>query len=424
MKLTATKDISPYQFAVFRIIFGLYLTVHFANLLPYGTELFSYDGVISDPRLNPLHGIFLNPLVSFGSPFSIKWFLGISILLSTLFTLGICRRPVSLMLWFVWACLFNRNNLISNPGIPYVGLILVMCAVIPSGDELSINPFTRRRNRGTDDKWFFPGYVYWGAWILLAAGYTFSGIIKLQSPSWENGEAIRMLLENPLARPSFLRDLFLESPEILLKAMTWGALGIEIVFVFASFHRLTRLWAWLLMIGMHLGIVMLVDFADLTLGMLMIHFFVLDPDWFRSPRKLAGKKNIVFFDGVCHFCNKTIKFLVKEDRSRMLYYSSLQGETFQSLGNGELDPNWLKSIVFFEAAGETDQRMHTGSSAVARLLICMGGFWQIVGRFLWAIPGPVRDFGYEFIASRRYKWFGKYDEVCAIPDPSERERFI
>ena len=44
--LKGTKPISPHQFAVFRVVFGLYLTVHFGQLFPYAGELFSGEGVI------------------------------------------------------------------------------------------------------------------------------------------------------------------------------------------------------------------------------------------------------------------------------------------------------------------------------------------------------------------------------------------
>ena len=48
------------QFALFRIFFGAFLTWHFIALIPYGPELFSNEGIISDPALNPTYGIFPN----------------------------------------------------------------------------------------------------------------------------------------------------------------------------------------------------------------------------------------------------------------------------------------------------------------------------------------------------------------------------
>ncbi|MEJ6830928.1 MAG: hypothetical protein QNK61_12115, partial [Akkermansiaceae bacterium] len=58
-----------YQFTFFRIVLGSYLLWHFLGLLPYGTEIFSDQGIISDGSLN------FTPQVSFLSspaPFSLS----------------------------------------------------------------------------------------------------------------------------------------------------------------------------------------------------------------------------------------------------------------------------------------------------------------------------------------------------------------
>ena len=119
---------------------------------------------------------------------------------------------------------------------------------------------------------------------------------------------------------------------------------------------------------MHVGITLLVDFADLTVGMLMIHWFTLDPEWFRSPRKLVGKKNIVFFDGVCAMCSGTVKFLIREDVNKMLHYAPLQGEAFNEINDPPVQKSILSSIVFVESFGEQNYRTYTKSTAVIRIL--------------------------------------------------------
>ena len=422
--LTATKPISSYQFALFRIGFGSYLIIHFVHLVPYGEELFGRSGVVGDPSLNPLYGIFPNPLVWFDTQTFVTSYLVMAIVLSVLFTFGVLRRTTACLLWFIWASLFNRNNLISNPGIPYVGLILIFTALLPCGDRLSLRHIVVGKASTRDNEWHYPAFIYWTAWFLLAVGYSFSGLVKLGSPSWVNGEAIRLLLDNPLARPGVIRDLFLNLPVIILSMMTWVTLALEIIFLPMSFYRRTRFWIWLLLIGMHIGITLLVDFADLTLGMLMIHWFTLDPEWFRSPRKLKGKKNIVFFDGVCVMCNSTVKFLIEEDFNKMLFYAPLQGETFKEINDSRIQKSSLRSIVFVEAFGEQNYRIYTKSAAAIRILYCIGGFWKLMGWALFLIPKPLRDTGYTLVADHRYKWFGQYDTVCKIPDQSERQRIL
>src|SRR5687768_11568694 len=110
-----TKEISPYQFACFRILLGGYLLVHFAFLIPYGPELFSNQGVMSDPKLNFTYGILPNPLEHFDTPLAVTMFLCLMVALSFCMAIGVLRRTSAALLWFGWACLFNRNNLISNP---------------------------------------------------------------------------------------------------------------------------------------------------------------------------------------------------------------------------------------------------------------------------------------------------------------------
>ena len=44
------------------------------------------------------------------------------------------------------------------------------------------------------------------------------------------------------------------------------------------------------MVIMHLGILVLIDFADLTCGMLMVHAFTFDPAWLRTRRGFSRTK--------------------------------------------------------------------------------------------------------------------------------------
>lgn len=124
----------------------------------------------------------------------------------------------------------------------------------------------------------FPAGVYWAAWALLALGYAFSGWTKLQTPSWIDGRALEHVLNNPLARPGFARDAMLQFPDAL-RLLTWMTLALELLFLPVSFHRTGRLIAWVAMCLLQTGILFLVDFADLSAGMLMVHLFTFDPAW-------------------------------------------------------------------------------------------------------------------------------------------------
>ena len=266
--------ITPQQFGVFRIAFGIYLTLHFVALLPYSAELFSRAGMLGDARLNFTYGLLPNPLEHWDSPTSATGFVAALAVLSFSFTIGFCRRFAGVIVWFGWACLFNRNNLIINPSLPYVGMLLLLSVLVPAGEAFSA---TRAKN----DRWAFPAGAYWTAWALLAVGYAFSGWTKLQSPSWIDGTALAHVLNNPLARAGFPRDTLLLFPGAL-QLLTWATLALELLFLPLSFYRTTRLLAWSTMCSLHIGILLLVDFADLSVGMLMVHLFTFDAGWVRA----------------------------------------------------------------------------------------------------------------------------------------------
>ena len=275
----AIAPVSGRQFAWFRVIFGLYLAIHFAHLVPWGAELFSRDGVLPTADLNPTYGILPNVLAVWDSAQFVTAFLLTLVGLSILFCLGIWRRTAALLLWYGWACLFNRDVLISNPSIPYVGLLLLLTVLVPATEPL--RAFRRETPTG---EFYVPGAVYWTAWALLALGYAFSGVVKLGSPSWIDGTAVWHVLQNPLARDSWLRDVMVSAPPWVFRLMTWNALALELLFLPLALWRRTRPMVWLAMVGMHVGIVALLDFADLSAGMLMAHLFTIDSRWLAFAR--------------------------------------------------------------------------------------------------------------------------------------------
>lgn len=401
------SPISPYHFAFFRMVMGCYLLAHFISLIPYAAEVWGPSGMIPDPRLNMTAGILPNPLAWLNSDGFGTGFIITLALLSVAFIIGWQRPMVSLLLWFGWACLLDRNNLIANPGIPYVGWLLLVCAVAPKGEPLSVS------KRRSDAPWALPRVLYIGAWILMAAGYTISGIDKWLAPSWRDGSAIVHLLENPLARDTSLRTWILGWPDALHRIMTWCILAMEVLFLPLALFQRTRLFAWLGMVSMHLGILCIVDFADLTVGMLMIHLFTLDERWLRASRT---NNAVVFFDGICGLCNNFIDLLMQEDRGRVLYFSPLQGSTAQERIAEHLALP-VETVIY-----QRNGRTFTKSSAALRILSDIGGVWKVM-TILLVIPAFMRNAVYDLVARNRYRWFGK-KESCRMPTPEERARFL
>lgn len=273
--------VSANQFKIFRLLFGLYLTHHFISLSSYSTILFG-SGMIADPYMNPTwetwSSLVPNVLIPV-TDIAMHNFVNMMAMCSVFFTIGILQNMNAFFLWFGWASLFNRNNFIGNPGLPYVGWLLLACTIIPNPGLLWEDFFVQTKHSKT---WKMPTLIFWSAWFLMALGYTISGIDKLQCQSWLDGSALHHVLDGVLARDNVIADMTLhliKEYAWLNKFMTWSSLFLEISFLFFGLFDRLRFWYWIAYMTMHISILMLINFTDLTLGVMMIHLFTFDHRW-------------------------------------------------------------------------------------------------------------------------------------------------
>ncbi len=288
-----------------------------------------------------------------------------------------------------------------------IGWLLLALTLIPIGEPLSGKNIK-------NDEWYMPYYLFWGAWLISGLSYTISGIDKFMSPSWQDGSAIIHIIHNPLARDWILRDILLLLPEYILYFQTWFALALEISFGLFCLFRKGRVTGWCLLLIMHISILLVLDFADLTLGVLMFHLFIFDSNWFK-PKQTSVKK-VVLFDGVCSFCNSWVNFLITHDLNKELHFSPLQGEYAKSL-NLNKDLQDLSSIAFLY-----NGIVYSRSKAIILILRQLGGIWFFLLVFL-IVPQAILNLFYNIVAKNRYKFFGK-KETCRIPTEEEQNRFL
>ena len=132
---------------------------------------------------------------------------------------------------------------------------------------------------------------------------------------------------------------------------------------------------------------------------------------------------IVLYDGVCGFCNGSVRWLIERDREERLHYAPLQGETAAALRerHPEIQTS-LDTIVFVEATPFAE-RVWLRSTAVFRALRELPVPWRWFALLRWLLPRALWDVAYGAFARRRYRWFGRL-EACPIPPPELRARFL
>ncbi len=376
------------QFAVFRLIFGLYLVWHLVALLPWGAEIFSAQGVLPDRALSPLINLFPNIFLLSDSSLFVSLCLCAGVVCSVFFLIGKFDRIAAVLIWYLWACLYARNPLIANPSLPFIGWLLLAYALTPSRTSSAAN-----LTKGCS--WRLPAEIYLVAWVVVSCAYLYSGYTKLTSPSWVDGSALSHVLANPLARDTVLRTFLLSLPQSFLKIATWSALALELSFAPLALSRRLRPFVWLSMAGLHCGLLLLINFSDLTAAMLIVHLFLCDPAWIRSPQPA---NEAILFDGECGLCHWLVRLVLQEDGSAQPFcFAPLHGNFCQAKIPDEVCRTWPDSIVVLDA----ENNLLTRSTAVIYVMKRLGGLWYAAAMILEFIPKALRDLGYAFVAAAR-----------------------
>ncbi len=127
-------------------------------------------------------------------------------------------------------------------------------------------------------------------------------------------------------------------------------------------------------------------------------------------------KQIVFYDGDCGFCNRTVAFVLKNEKSQDLYFTALQSEfAKQFFLERHVTHIDLETFYIF-----SEGNLYERSDASLALSKHLRFPFSLAQYFKW-IPKSIRDSVYNRIARNRQKLAGNY---CFLPDTEQGKRFI
>ena len=134
---------------------------------------------------------------------------------------------------------------------------------------------------------------------------------------------------------------------------------------------------------------------------------------------LPKDKQLILFDGICNFCNKSILMIIKHDTKDKFVFASLQSDIGKEITNYlGIDISTIDSIILYKPS----IAYYIKSTAAIKIMNQFNGLWK-TSYFLWIFPEFIRNKVYDFIAKNRYKWFGK-KEACMIPTIEIRAKFL
>ena len=139
---------------------------------------------------------------------------------------------------------------------------------------------------------------------------------------------------------------------------------------------------------------------------------------------MSAANPIILYDGVCGLCNRLIQFLLKHDKEGRLRFASLQSDfAAKVLGRHGIDATDLDTVHVVENYDQAGERVLQRSDAILRAGRELGGMWGASSSLAQVVPRRLRDLVYRFVATNRYRVFGKYD-TCMLPDPDQRSKFL
>lgn len=127
-------------------------------------------------------------------------------------------------------------------------------------------------------------------------------------------------------------------------------------------------------------------------------------------------RKIVFYDGDCGFCNRSVQFVLDHDEDQDVCFATLQSdfarEFLSSKGVKTVD---LSTFYYYDG-----QRVFQKSTGALRVLNEFSWKWKWL-KLGYVLPRFLRDAMYNFIARRRHRLA---PTACALPTLEQRKRFI
>lgn len=130
-----------------------------------------------------------------------------------------------------------------------------------------------------------------------------------------------------------------------------------------------------------------------------------------------SNKTILFFDGDCGLCNRSVKFILRKEKDKKLLFSPLQSVFAKSMLKKHQAEINVDSMVLLE-----EGKLYLQSSAALRITKYLKGLWPAMMIFI-LVPPFLRNAVYNYIAKHRITWFGMAN-YCDMMTAELKKRFL
>src|SRR5699024_5230485 len=97
---------------------------------------------------------------------------------------------------------------------------------------------------------------------------------------------------------------------------------------------------------------------------------------------------VILFDGTCHFCSRSVQFILKRDTQAIFQFASRQSAVGQTYLQNFNIPRETDSLVLIE-----NNQYFLESTAALKICQHLKGLWKLCGVFR-IVPPPIRNVVY------------------------------
>ncbi len=427
-------SMDPRWLGVFRVYFGVLLTVDFIRRWANAREFYSNDGVL------PNHFSLFAPMGS--HPFSlfhafstyaeVSILFAIATLSAVLFTVGYKTRLTHFLSALLIISANARNVFVENGGTVVVGILAVWTLFLPLGSRLSVDSVLRtlrtHREKSAhdlndsslplrDDRSIVSLAVL--ALLLQWSIIYFFNTVHKTGDGWRDGTAIWWFWHQDRIVTWFGVWGREHVPVSVVRAMSYGTLAIEALMpallLWPFWHKVTRPLALLAALALHGGIAMssrLGPFSYVMFGFFLMFLGPAHWDYLRKRFRAPERMRRIVYDADCGICFLTCRVLRRLDVLGRLEF----------IGNDERDK--IPESISDETLGRTAVVIHPDGTTSTEGRVVYEAISALPFGTLFAfwvrLPGPagVVDALYRRFAKNRMRVSAAVGlGACGVPLP-------
>lgn len=128
-----------------------------------------------------------------------------------------------------------------------------------------------------------------------------------------------------------------------------------------------------------------------------------------------NQKRIVFYDGECGLCSRSIQIILK-NHTKDFYFISLQSSLAEEIMDQHHNTINMNTLYLLE-----EGKLYDKSTAALRIFRNLKFPFNFISPLRFIIPKLLRDKVYLLVAKRRFDF---YPSACIIPSEKEKEFFL